>query len=156
MEFKYIFLAVSAFIGVGSIRSFIRSYRDVTQSYKWVFAHGKIVTSETRSTSGVNGYSESAYIEYKYSVHMKEFVGSDVKSGGDISWSTSIPGLSNANDLLEDYPIGKEVVVYYDPLEPNRSCIKHGSITPLIIFYVFFYLVFGFIVTVALNDFGYL
>lgn len=156
MEFKYIFLAVFAFIGLGSIRAFIRSYRDVTQSHKWVFANGKVITSEKRSSSGVNGYSESAYIEYEYSVNLTELVGSDVKSGGDISWSISIPGLSNANNLLEKYPVGKEVMVYYDPLDSERSCLEHGSLTPLLIFYVLFYLVFGFVGIVALNDFGYL
>jgi hypothetical protein len=61
-----------------------------------------------------------AEIEYEYTVGSQTYTGDTICIGGELN--TSFP--KRAEERCQRYPVGSEVNVYYDPLDPERSCLE--------------------------------
>lgn len=104
-----------------------RREEKVRASQTWPFAKGKILSSEVESKWGRKPFTRGmaipiykAEIEYEYTVGSQTYTGDTICIGGELN--TSFP--KRAEERCQRYPVGSEVNVYYDPLDPERSCLE--------------------------------
>jgi len=86
----------------------------------WASTTGKVVTSRVE-VSGGDHTTVSPHIVFQYTVYGKEYSNSQIKAG-DIHMSTY--SSRNAYDIVDKYPAGSEVTVYYDPENPEQSALE--------------------------------
>jgi len=86
----------------------------------WASTTGKVVTSRVE-VSGGDHTTVSPHIVFQYNVYDKEYSNSQIKAG-DIHMSTY--SSRNAYDIVDKYPVGSEVTVYYDPENPEQSALE--------------------------------
>ena len=91
-------------------------------SKTWLWASGEITSAEmekrvSRGRSRTVTYH--AAIVYDYSVDDTKYSGSKVAFG---EYGTSNP--NHARQILNRYPIGKQVQVYYNPSKPEDSVLE--------------------------------
>lgn len=91
-------------------------------SKNWPSVQGKITRSEvdTYRKEGKTQYLPD--IAYNYTVDGKQYASSKVTVGDPPSTSN----ISPAKRLQSEYPVGKEVEVYYDPEVHSSSTLKTG------------------------------
>lgn len=120
-------LAGILFIVIGS--------KNIYQAYKsssWPSVQGRIISSEIKSHSRTyrdtttnrekNETVYDAHINYGYVINGITYSNDDVKIGGIIQTNTTIW----ARKLLDKYPQGKVVNVYYNPEDPSQSVLEKG------------------------------
>ena len=133
-------------VGAGILAFFaptlIRSYYNQT----WPSVTGKIVESRwqnklvgTASNTSRPNYRFTPRIEYSYSVGNSEYRGTTI---GLSAFEELDRG--TAKNKLEEYSLGRAVLVYYDPSNPEKSCLEQekpalSSIVGLIVGIVSFY-----------------
>lgn len=114
--------AVFIVIGVIILANGIKSVAKAKESVNWPSCTGVIVSSEMgRHTDSDSGTTYSADIVYEFTVN------SDLISSGKVKFgkvNTSNP--SDARKVLNKYPEGKEVVVYYSESDPYESVLEPG------------------------------
>ena len=97
-------------------------------SVRWPTADGKVVSSSVESdhSSGGNGGGTTyqAEILYEFSVDGTIYNGNRVAYG---DYGSSNP--SHARNIVNQYPVGKELTVYYMPSEPEESLLEPGMQT---------------------------
>jgi hypothetical protein len=137
-----VLLLVGAGVLAFFVPSVIRSYNNQT----WPSVPGKIVESRwqnklvgTAANAKRPNYKFTPQIEYSYSVGTSEYRGTTV---GLSSFEELDRGA--AKNKLEEYALGRAVLVYYDPSNPEKSCLEQekpalGSIIGLIVVIVSFY-----------------
>jgi hypothetical protein len=120
-------LAGILFIVIGS-KNIYQAY----ESSSWPYVQGRIISSEIKShsrtyTNTTTNSEESetvydAHINYDYVINGIAYSNDDVKIGGIIKTNTTIW----ARKLLDKYPQGKVVNVYYKPEDPSQSVLEKG------------------------------
>jgi hypothetical protein len=85
----------------------------------WPSTTGTVITSRVE-VSGGDYTSVNPHIVYKYQVNGYEYQSDQIRAG-DVVMSYS--GGRSAYDLVDKYPVGLEVTVYYDPANPSMSCL---------------------------------
>lgn len=78
-----------------------------------------------RSHSRNTTYSIVSYevwVNYSYAVGNVTYQGSKISSGQ--SWTYT---LEPAQEMLATYPKGKEVTVYFDPMDPKKAVLEKGN-----------------------------
>lgn len=110
------------------------------RSRRWPTVLGKVVVSQVKSEikSAAQG-SQISYvpvIRYEYHVEGRSYASSRLNF-------SVVQGISEdwARGIADRYPVGKEVVVYYDPQKPSESVLEHLSISLLIHLGIFFFVV---------------
>jgi len=86
----------------------------------WASTTGKVVTSRVE-VSGGEYTSVKPFVMYQYSVYDREYSNSQIKAG-DIHVSTYRS--RDSYNLVDKYPVGAEVTVYYDPEDPQQSALE--------------------------------
>jgi len=76
--------------------------------------------SATRTEPG-SQHIDRARIEYNYMVGTRVFRGTTICVGSTHRNATG----DQADELLERYPLGASVPVYYDPSHPEICCLEH-------------------------------
>lgn len=96
-------------------------------SQTWPKTSGKIThSSVSTSRSRSNGKTKTLYssdVTYQYQVQSRDYTCSNVFFGGDASSSSS----SAAHQLVERYPTGRQVDVFYDPKHPENAVLEPGA-----------------------------
>lgn len=88
----------------------------------WPTADGVVTRSEvTRSTDPDNGDSYSPEVTYTYTVNNVSQTDKTIKFG-----ENSYSSRRKADEVVGNYPVGKNVTVYYDPEKPERSVLEPG------------------------------
>lgn len=109
--------ALTIFLGIPMMKN-------AFESRGWPTADGVITvsqfTSNTDRDSGSTTYGAS--IAYDYTVNGASYTGSNVHFG---QYSTSDP--SYGRSIVNRYPLGKQVMVYYDPDNPSESVLEPGA-----------------------------
>jgi hypothetical protein len=106
----------------------------VARASAWPAVTGVVISSNTSTSGGATGPSQtantyySANIIYKYQVGKRTFKNDRIHAGG--SFFSSIP--SKANELVARYYKGVEVDVYYNPDDPSKSCLEKIEETSLL------------------------
>ncbi|MCY3413501.1 MAG: DUF3592 domain-containing protein [Candidatus Heimdallarchaeota archaeon] len=88
---------------------------DIEQT--WGTTTGTIMASEIVN----NGEGYTAYIRYSYQVGGRSYQSDSVYPGG-ASYSSS--DSSEFEALVEKYPVGASVTVYYNPSDPEQSALE--------------------------------
>ncbi len=95
----------------------IRNLWLAQNSTAWPTVQGVILVSELK----YDDETTEAKIEYEYVVNSRRMEGKGV-SYGDYGSSDS----RHARDILLKFPKGKEVLIYYQPSNPERSVLEPG------------------------------
>ncbi|MCX7786276.1 MAG: DUF3592 domain-containing protein [Spirochaetes bacterium] len=93
------------------------------RSYTWPVAEGQIVSSSVERE--IHPGKEPTYyprISYVYRVDNREYTGNKIFFG---EYGTG--SLSSAQKIVDPYPIGKKVPVYYDPRTPENGVLERGA-----------------------------
>jgi hypothetical protein len=119
--FPLIFIVVGAGTAFFGIRGLIRA----NASDDWPSIQGKVVESsvERHSSSGNKGNRSTYHAEilYEFEVDGKTYNGERIAYG---DYGSSNP--SHARQLVNRYPKGKEITVYYMPGNPEECLLEKG------------------------------
>lgn len=116
--FGVVFLIVGIAISVWGIQAVRRSHA----SRNWPTTEGTVVSSAIERSGRSVVQNHRAEIEYEYSVKGITH-SSGAVSCGDYGSAFS----SHAREIVERYPQGKKVPVYYDPQDPSVAVLEPGS-----------------------------
>jgi tetratricopeptide (TPR) repeat protein len=108
--------------GIAVVFYGIKELKKAMASKNWSTTVGKVISSEViRDTSG----KRPIYIPkvfYEYSVTGNKYSSNEVSIG---HWDSSSP--KGAQKIVNRYPTGKDVIVYYDPDNPEDAVLEPGT-----------------------------
>ncbi len=104
---------------------------------KWESTGGTVLTSYKTARRENFQKFEDAEITYEYEVNGKTYRSSVIKASGDMSGDTNKKGASDVDKLIEKYPAGSSVTVYYNPSMPKMACLEQGGGEAMFICLVF-------------------
>jgi hypothetical protein len=90
----------------------------------WPVVAGTITRSELKPQLPLSTSTE-ALIEYRYRVNDRAYTSQQVRTRG-----TGSKYASEVTQLLEQYPVGKEVEVHHDPADPSQAYLEVGVSFP--------------------------
>lgn len=108
-------LGFDVFIGY----QFWRAYDART---RFLPAAGMVTASRVESSSSSDGTTYGAQVEYDYEINGQSYQGDRYSY---FSFSTS--SRDHAQDIVDRYPVGREITVHYDPDEPEDSVLETGA-----------------------------
>ena len=115
------------FVIIGLVMLFIyfRNLAKVRASQAWPTAQGTVLQSwvrKSRSTDsdGGDSYSYHPEIHYQYQIMGIEY------QGNKIAFGPKIGGRSQAEKMIEKYPTGANVTVYYQPDNPAKAVLERS------------------------------
>ncbi|HOV91443.1 MAG TPA: DUF3592 domain-containing protein [Syntrophorhabdaceae bacterium] len=119
---------------------------EAISSYTWPVCKGKIITSEVSLRKNIKGGSidktYTAHVIYEYNVN-------DILFTNDrIFWGQYNSGIKSLmQNIVDKYPVGKEVSVYYDPRKPKNAVLERNInwATIAIPFFGLIFITIGFI-----------
>ncbi len=91
-------------------------------SKSWPVTSGTITSSEVESWLKEGKSQYSAHINYSYSVGGKKYTSAKIYSSGTYSGGN----ITKARELVDEFPAGKTVDVFYDPEIPDSAALKPG------------------------------
>lgn len=113
-----LFISVGLFFLYHGCRS---TFQDVASSY-WPTAEGRVLSSTVQSERGKSGGTVySAAINYAYTVNGGSFTSGRVRFGSINTGNRIYP-----DKLVEKYPAGSSVTVYYSPSDPATAVLEPG------------------------------
>lgn len=112
-------------IGIGMLIKLVRNFSKARHSKNWLSTTGKIISSEldAQTTADENGYETTTYIAnvlFQYVVNESTFEGDCINF--DYGIRTSNRDLEKS--IVEQYPVGSQVKVYYDPEDPQQAVLE--------------------------------
>lgn len=100
--------------------------RDAYESESWPTAEGRItqsyIESHTKREDGKTKYYYTPIVAYTFKVGSVSYTGDRVSFGGTVSYGLYF----QAEQYLDDYPVGAVVIVHYDPANPEKCCLEPG------------------------------
>lgn len=111
-------------IGTVMLIKYFRDKKKAEESQNWSSTPGIITESYVRKEENrdSDGYPTTSYypeVRYAY-----EFLGTKY-TGDKIAFGESVGGsLKKAQDALAQYPVGKNMAVYYDPNNPEDAVLE--------------------------------
>ncbi|OVE76478.1 hypothetical protein BVX98_05730 [bacterium F11] len=138
MRKKGVFL-IFAIIGIGALIWGTTSYKKAQEAKGWPTTEGKIISSEvdshwSRTGTGTNRRSKMMYdakVVFEYSVEGRVYTSNKV-SFGEYSSSSR----RSAQKVVEKYPPNKDVIVFFDPVNPEMAILEPGKIGGIVIPFV--------------------
>lgn len=117
-----LFFSVFLIVGALVLMWGIASSRSALLSVRWPSVPGAVTISTIKSSrSSKGGTTYGADIHYTYAVSDNKYIGDKV-TFGDISTSDS----NDARQILNRYPVGKAVNVFYNPNNPAEAVLETG------------------------------
>lgn len=92
----------------------------VQSSDSWRTTNGRVLKSRVE-VSGGDHTSVSPYVLYEYELHGRAYQNTQIKVGDRF---LSIRGSREAYDIVDRYPVGASVTVFYDPTNPAESALE--------------------------------
>lgn len=94
--------------------------RKVAQASSWPSTLGTVTQSRIQMrSSGEGGSTAYPLVEYAYQVVGQAYQNTKVMPGPDI-------GGSGARNVVDRYPAGAQVMVYYNPVKPSESLLERS------------------------------
>jgi len=111
-------------LGIGALWHGLTLYKKNSETQRWLPAPGKIISASfiEGSNNTSSGYDYEKKIKYEYTVEGKTYVSSRVAI-----WEMSSNRSEALRDVEEIFPAGKEVTVYYNPLDPQEAVLRPGE-----------------------------
>jgi hypothetical protein len=122
--FKLILVGFSSLFVIVGVTVFgfgVCQYMRAQDSSNWPSAMGKVIYSDVERRSDEDGTTYSAEVEYEFTVADQLLSGNLIKFG-EVNTSNS----SHARRIVNRYPVGSEVRVFYDPNDPYLSVLEPG------------------------------
>lgn len=122
-------------LGVGIILTSISLYylKMARNSLNWENTNGEITRSEIKITQGKNGKNYQPVIHFKYQVYGTEYISKRVYYGSNVGTNSQ----TRAQKLIDKYPVGQKVEVFYDPMKNSRAVIEPGARWEIKFFVIF-------------------
>jgi hypothetical protein len=115
-------MGIFLLIGVGLTIWGWTILQNARASASWPTADGVITRSAvTHSSDSEGGDSYQPQVTYKYSANSTTYENNTIKFG-----ENSYSSRRKADDIAGNYPVGKNVTVYYDPEKHDRSVLEPG------------------------------
>ena len=119
------------FIGGGIFMILLgrKNQKKADASQNWPSTNGAIIeTGTTRNfSSGADGDSDivtyTPKLKYSFRVDDVEFISDKIAFGYGKSYNSEMAALS----ALQNYPVGKQVAVYYNPENPNEAVLERKN-----------------------------
>lgn len=123
------------FLLVGILLTSISLYylKMAKNSVYWENTNGEITRSDITTSTGKNGTQYKANIHYKYEVYGIEYISKRVFYGSNISTSSK----KRAQKLIDKYPVGQKVNLFFDPMKNSRAVIEPGARWEIKFFVIF-------------------
>lgn len=115
-----IFTTIGVLVGLVVGRPILDNARATEQ---WPQADGEVLESRLDESRGENGTMYSAHVVYRYALDGGEFESNRIWYGGDYSTSDR----SEMFEIVKQYPVGRQVTVYYSPDEPSEAVLIPGA-----------------------------
>ncbi len=138
-----IILFCLAFIGtgLGMLIKLLKNFSKVSHSKNWLSTSGKIVSSEldAQTTTDEDGYQTTTYfanILFQYQVSDKVFDCDCI----NFDYGIRTSNMRIQQSIVEQYPVGRQVTVYYDPDDPQQAVLEkrvNGVFTTIMVSAVF-------------------
>lgn len=93
-------------------------------SLNWQTAQGEIVVSEAIACTKKRQHRHQARIIYEYSVNGVLYSSENITYSTDVSTETCRDA---EEEVMAQYPLGKSVLVYYNPENPENSVLQPGG-----------------------------
>ncbi|MEZ4733989.1 MAG: DUF3592 domain-containing protein [Caldilineaceae bacterium] len=124
--FRWLRLLPLLFVVVGGVSLFlgVRQITRANASQSWPAVTGVVTVSELGKHLGNDRNDATTYsadISYDYRVNDRDYINGAVTFG---SVSSSEP--SSARRVLQRYPVGHAVTVYYNPVNPGEAVLEPG------------------------------
>jgi hypothetical protein len=119
-------LVLAIIIGPLGIYKGIRDALRLNAAKGWPIAKGEVIKSEAIRTSGNQsgpGQNSTVFtprIRFKYGIDNKEYESDKITWGG--TWGSNTGNYCEV--MLQAYPVGKKIDVYYNPNNPNDCIIQ--------------------------------
>jgi hypothetical protein len=120
LRLKLIFL-VFAVMGVIALMIWLTNTQAMEAAMNWPTTSGVVTESNIRWDPPETGNDYGAFspiLHYSYNVSGTQFEGDRIVFG-----IFAFRYQSNAQDFINNYPIGKSVIVHYDPNNPQSSIL---------------------------------
>ena len=115
------FLGIFLAVGLGLTITGISNIKSAKESETWPTVNGVIFKSKVKSSTSDGSTTYGADISYDYQVNGQAYKGDKV-TFGDVSTSSS----SRAEKIVDRYPVGKIIGVFYNPNKPETSVLEPG------------------------------
>ncbi len=133
------FLTIFGGVGIFMLVKYFRDKKKTEESQAWTATAGRVTESYVRESHSrdSDGHTSTSYypeVRYLYQAMGAEYTGTKIAFGGGIGGSHK-----KAVEMIAQYPVGKNVSVYYDPKNPEEAVLERrmGSKGMLIIGVVF-------------------
>ena len=133
------FILIFGIVGTVMLFKYFQDKKKAEESQSWSSASGRIMESYVRREESMDseGFTTTYYypeILYVYQFLGAEYTGDKIAFGGKVGESQN-----KAKERLVQYPVGKNVIVYYDPNNPEDAVLerKMSGKTMLIVGIVF-------------------
>jgi len=126
----------SAVIAFGCVLLVIAIRRSVkaSKSLKWPNVNGAILQSMVVAQAQGRGRAYVPRVSYEYEIDGISY------SGTAITVCDSSLGRAWSQKIVDRYPGGAPVKIYYNPEKPSDALLEPGNITGLLILYAFLFL----------------
>lgn len=119
--FPFLFLFALAAGGAILFGLGFRQYQNARVSKSWPIVPGVVVVSELYEYDSDDTTVYDADVRYQYTVNDFSYTGDKVMFGGV---GSSNP--TSAIEIVNRYPVGQAVEVYYDPADPGTAVLEKG------------------------------
>ncbi|HSM24294.1 MAG TPA: DUF3592 domain-containing protein [Anaerolineaceae bacterium] len=151
--FYFIILVCLVFIGVGlgMLIKLAKNYAKLRQSQHWNTTDGKIIFSDldAQISTDDEGYQTTTYLAKIYfSYELDGITYESDRINFDYGMRTS--NLRKQQSIVEQYPVGTMVPVYYDADDPSQAVLEkrvNGTFTTILVAAVF--IIIGVVVGVS-------
>jgi hypothetical protein len=125
-------------IGTGALLYSRGIKKKGAESYSWPSVKGKVKESFL-TNRGVSGNRRiDTHVLFEYRVGRKKYESDNIRFGGpDIFGGnmTITDPLRDLHQVIERYPEGSEVEVFYNPKRPRECCLEKGEVSSRIFMY---------------------
>ena len=128
-------------VGIGMLIKLIQQFGNLQQSKHWLSPSGKITSTDldAQITTDDDGYQTTTYlakVNFTYEANGSTYESDRVNF--DYGMRTS--NIRKQQSVVEQYPAGSNVTVYYDPEDPQQSVLEKrvdGAFTTILVSAVF-------------------
>ena len=125
---NYVWLILSCSLVVALFFRLLHLIRAI-QSRNWASIEGKIIESSIRRVK-LRSPKYLPKIVYEYSIEGISYI------SNQLSFSEYMRFYRSCQGVIDRYPAGKSVTVYYDPKNPKNSVIQKGRIKSAILLFL--------------------
>jgi len=104
------------FIEIHGLRVLILQHR----AESFPVANGKILSGEVEITRGSKRTYYDPSFSYSYQVNGQNYIGRRYRYDA----SSSLSGLAASKQIVKEHPVGSEIQVYYNPIDPGDSLLS--------------------------------